>query len=85
MGSWGARGVRSGDPDVPKPGGFHRWCELDVVGVLGTDARIGLSGCEGLGLAVSVLVELVGVVVGGPQGIGPASSIVVQYEGLQAW
>ena len=33
MGSWGARGVRSGDPGVPGPGGFHIWCELDVVDV----------------------------------------------------
>ena len=31
MGSWGARGVHSGDPGVPYPGGFHRWCGLDVV------------------------------------------------------
>ena len=85
MGSWGAREVRSGDPGGPGPEGFHRWCELDVVGVLGTGARIGLSGCDGLGLAVSVLVGLVGVVVGGQQGGGPASSIVVQCVGLQAW
>ena len=27
-----ARGVHSGDPGDPYPGGFHRWCELDVVG-----------------------------------------------------
>ena len=85
MGSWGARGVRSGDPGVPGSKEFYRWCELDVFGVLGTDARIGLSGCDGLGLAVSVLVELVGVVVGGQQGSGPASSIVVQCVGLQSW
>ena len=76
--------MRSGDPGVSGPEGFHRWCELDVVGVLGTDARIGLSGCDGLGLAVSVFVELVGVVVGGQQGSGPASSIVVQCVGLQS-
>ena len=37
-------------------GGFHRWCELDVVGVLGTDARIGPSGWGGLGLSVLGLV-----------------------------
>ena len=65
MGSWGARGVRSGDPGVPGPEGFHRWCELDIVGVLGTDARIGLCGGGGLGLAVAALVELVGAVFGG--------------------
>ena len=53
--------------------------------MLGTGAKIGLSGCDGLGLAVSVLVGLVGVVVGGLQGGGPASSIVVQCVGLQAW
>ena len=70
---------------VSGPEGFHRWCELEVVGVLGTDARIGLSGCDGLGLAVSVLVNWVGVVVGGQQGSGPASSIVVQCVGLQSW
>ena len=50
-----------------------------------TGARIGLSGCDGLGLAVSVLVELVGVVVGGQQGSGPASSIVVQYVDRRPW
>ena len=85
MGSWGARSVHSGALGVPGPGGFHRWRDLDVVGVVGTDARIGLSGCDGLGLAVSVLVDLVGVVVGGPQGSGPVSSIVVQCAGLQSW
>ena len=85
MGSWGARGVRSGDPGVPGLDGFHRWCELDVVVVLRTVVRISLSGCDGLGLAVSVLVELGGVVVGGQQGSGPASSIVVQCEGVQSW
>ena len=85
MGSWGARGVRSGDPGVPGPKGFHRWCELDVVGVLGTDARIGLCGCGGLGLAVSIFVECVGAVVGEQQGSSPASSIVVQCVGLQSW
>jgi hypothetical protein len=53
--------------------------------MLGTDARIDLSGCNGLGMAVSVLVELVGVVVGGQQGSGPALSIVVQCVGLQSW
>jgi hypothetical protein len=53
--------------------------------VLGTGAKIGLSGCDGLGLAVSVLVGLVGVVVGGQQGGGPASSVVIQCVGLQAW
>ena len=53
--------------------------------MLGTDARIGLSGCDGLGLAVSVLVELVEVVVGGQLGSGTASSIVVQCVGLQSW
>ena len=67
------------------PAEFHRWCELDVVGVLGIDSRIGLGGCDGLGLAVSVVGGLVGVVVGGQQGSGPASSIVVQCAGLQAW
>ena len=51
----------------------------------GTDARIGLCGCDGLGLAVSVLVEFVEVVVGGQQGSGPASSIVVQCVGIQSW
>ena len=81
----GSQGVHSGDPGVPYPGGFHRWCELDVVGVLGTDARIDLGGCVGLGLAVSVVGGLVGVVVGGQQGSGPASSIVVQCAGLQSW
>ena len=80
-----ARGVHSGDPVVPCPEGFHRWCELDVVGVLGTDARIGLSGWDVLGLSVSGLVRLVGVVVGGPRGSGPVLSIVVQCAGLQAW
>ena len=78
----GARGVHSGDPGDPYPGGFHRWCELDVVGVLGTDARIGPSGWDDLGLSVSGLVGSVGVVVGGPQGSGPVLSIVVQYAGL---
>ena len=53
--------------------------------MLGTGAKIGLSGCDGLGLAVAVLVELVGVVVGGQQGSGPASSIVVQCVGPQSW
>ena len=85
MGSWGARGVHSGDPGVPYPEEFHRWCELGVVGVLGTDAKIGPSGWDGLGLSVSGLVGSVGVVVGGPQGSGPVSSIVVQCTGLQAW
>ena len=81
----GARSVHSGDPDVPGPEGFHRWCELGVVGVLGTDARIGPSGWDGLGLSVPGLVGSVGFVVGGPQGSGPVSSIVVQCAGLQAW
>ena len=53
--------------------------------MLGTDARIGPSGWDGLGLSVSGLVGSVGVVVGGPQGSGPVSSIVVQCAGLQAW
>ena len=53
--------------------------------MLGTGAKIGLSGCDGLGLAVSVLVGLVGVVVGGPQGSGPVLSIVVPCADLQAW
>ena len=81
----GARGVHCGDPGVLCPGGFHRWCELDVVEVLGTDARIGLSGWDGLGLSGLGLVGSVGVVVRGPRGSGPVSSIVVPCAGLQAW
>ena len=81
----GARGVHSGDPGVPYPEGFHRWCELGVVGVLGTDARIGPSGWDGLGLSVAGPVGSVGVVVGGPQGSGPVLSIVVPCADLQAW
>ena len=45
----------------------------------------GVQGPGGLGLSVLGLVGSVGVVVGGPQGIGPVSSIVVQCAGLQAW
>ena len=86
MGSWGVKGVRSGDPGVPGSGGFHRWCELHVVGVLGTDARIVLCGCDdGLRLAVAALVELVESVFGGQQGSDQTSSIVVQYVDRQSW
>ena len=85
MGSWGARGVHSGDPGVPDPEGYHRWCELDVVEGLGTGARIGPGDLGGLELSVVGLVGLGGGVVGGPQGSGPVSSIVVQCADLQAW
>ena len=70
-GFMGSQGVHSGDPGVPFPGGFYRSCELDVVGVLGTDARIGLSEWGGLGLSVMGLVGSIGGVGGGPQGNGP--------------
>ena len=63
-------GVHNDDPGVPFPGGFHRWCELDVVGVLGTGARIGPGGWGGLGLSVMGLVGSIGGVGGGPQGNG---------------
>ena len=53
--------------------------------MLGTGARIGLSGLGGLELTVVGLVGLGGGVAGGPQGSGPGSSIVVQCADLQAW
>ena len=74
MGSWGAREVRSGDPGGPGPEGFHRWCELDVVGVLGKNARLACVDETFWGW----LLELVGAAFGGRQGSGQASSIVVQ-------
>ena len=58
--------------------------KLNVVGVLGTDARIGLCECGGLGLAVSIFVECVGAVVGEQQRSGQASSIVVQCVDRQS-
>ena len=84
-GFMGARGVHRGDPGVPYPGEFHRWYELDVVGAWGTDARIGPSEWDDLGLSASGLVGSVGVVVGGSRGNGPVASIVVRCVGLLAW
>ena len=79
-----ARGVQSGALGVPYPGEFHKWCGLDVVGVWGTDARIGPSEWDDLGLSVASLVGSVGVVVGGSWGGGSVASIVVRCVGLRA-
>ena len=77
--------MRNGDLLVPGPGGFHRWCGLDVVGVLKTDARTSLGEWGGPGRAVEALEGLVGAVFGGQLGSVQVSSIVVQYVGRLPW
>ena len=47
--------MHDSDLGVPGLGGFHRWCGLDVVGVLGTDARTGLGELGGPERAVGPL------------------------------
>ena len=65
MGSWGARGVRSGDHGLLGPEGFHRWCGLDDgEAVVGIGASIVLSGGDGLGRVVAARVGLGGAVSG---------------------
>ena len=77
--------MRGGDLGVPGLGGFHRWCGLDVVGVLGTDARTGLGEWGGPGRAVGALGVMVGAVFGGQRGSVQASSSVVQYVDHLPW
>ena len=77
--------MRSGEHGILGPEGFHRWFGLDVGGALvGTGARIGLGGGDGLGQAVAALVGLVGAVSGSPWGSGQVSSIV-QYVDRRPW
>jgi hypothetical protein len=77
---WGARGVRSGDHELLGPEGFHRWCGLGNGGALvGTGARFGLGGGDGLGRAVAARAGLGGAV------SSKVSSIVVQYVDRRPW
>ena len=85
MGSLGAKGGRGGGLGVPGLGGFHIWCGLDGVGVLGTDARTGLGEWAGPERAVGFLGVLVGAVFGGQRGSVQVSSIVVQYVDHLPW
>ena len=77
--------MRSVDHGVPCPEGFHRWCGLDVGGVLGIGVSIVLSGGSGLERAVAARAGWGGAMVGWPWGSGRVSSIVVQYVDRQLW
>ena len=77
--------MHDSDLGVPGLGGFHRWCGLDVVGVLGTDARTGLGELGGPERAVGAPGGLIAAVFGGRRGSGQASSTVVQYVDHLTW